>query len=36
MKPVKVDLFNELKTLENGQELTPGEHFTFTEKKTKK
>ena len=35
MKPVKVDLFNELKILENGQELTPGEHFTFTEKKRK-
>ena len=35
MKQAQVDLFNELKNLINGQELTPGDHFTFTEKKRK-
>ena len=32
----KLDLFNELKKLKNGQELTSGDHFEFNEKKMKK
>ena len=36
IETVKIDLFNELKKLTNGQELTSGDHFDYNEKKWKK
>ena len=33
MERIDVQLFNELKKLTNGQELTSGDHFEFNEKK---
>ena len=33
IETVKIDLFNELKKLRNGQELTSGDHFDYNEKK---